>query len=149
MSEIVITTDGSINGTKLSVDGKEITKKEKVVGISLYASAPFKTQMGDIYKGGVSVSYNTIAEDGTMQSHSVGSSDTSYVKGIGEKIKQADSVIRYIGENIDAATSTLIDKIVAHCETNKISCKTKDVLASRTIESLNDLATDLGIKLEA
>jgi hypothetical protein len=149
MAEITVTTDGTINGTKLMVDGKEITKKEKVVNISLYASAPYKSQYsGEIYKGGVSVDYTTMDDKGTVQSQRIGSSDSNYLKGIGQKIKQEDQVIRFIGEEIDASVSNMIDKIIKHCEDSKINCKPKEVLATRSVESLKDMAEDLGIKLE-
>ena len=52
LAEITITTDATIAGTKLMVDGKDITKKEKVVSISLYTSAPFKSSYsGETIKG--------------------------------------------------------------------------------------------------
>jgi hypothetical protein len=136
MSEISIITDGSLNGTKLMLDGKEVTKKEKVVSISLYASAPYKSQVtGEIYKGGVAVDFTT----------RIGSTDANYVKGIGQKIKQEDQVVRFIGEEVDSEISTLIDKIVKHCEDNNIVCKTKEQLSIRSIESLKDMAEDLGV----
>ena len=150
MAEITVTTDGTINGTKLIVDGKEITKKDKVVNISLYASAPYKSQLsGEIYKGGVSVDYSTMDDKGTLMSQRVGSSDANYIKGIGQKIKQEDQVVRYIGEEVDASVSTLIDKIIKHCEDNKIKCATKEVLSTRTIVSLKDTADDLGLTLDS
>lgn len=148
--EITITTDGTINGTKLIVDGKEITTDNKVVNISLYASAPYRSvYSGDIYKGGVSVDYATIDDNGVMQRQSLGSSDTNYIKGIGEKIKQEDQVICFIGSKVDAEVQTLVDKIIDHCTKEKISCKSKDELSIRTIDSLKDTAEDLGINLEA
>jgi len=147
MAELTIITDGTLNGTKLMVDGKEITKKEKVVNIQLYASAPYKSQMtGEIYKGGVSVDYSTIDDKGTIQSQRIGSSDSNYTKGIGQKIKQEDQVVRFIGEEIDANISTLIDKILAHKDANK--SWTKESLSNRTKDSLKDLSIDLGITID-
>lgn len=149
MAEITVITDGTISGTKLLVDGKEITKKEKVVNISLYASAPYKSQYsGEIYKGGVSVDYTTMDDKGTTQSQRIGSSDSNYLKGIGQKIKQEDQVIRFIGEEFDASLTKIVDKIIKHCEDNNINCHPREVLATRTTESLNDMIEDLGIKVE-
>jgi hypothetical protein len=148
MAERTLITDGTLNGTRLLVDGKEVTKKEKIVSIYAGATAPYRNQMGEICKGGVSFDYVTMDDKGTMQRYSFGTSDTEYIKGIGQKIKQEDQVIRFIGEEADATVSTLIDKIIKHCEENKITCKSKEVLLTRTIESLKDTAEDFGIVLE-
>lgn len=149
MAEIVITTDGTLANTILKVDGKEVTKNSKVVSISMYASAPFKGAVsGDVYRGNASVAYETIDEKGVVERKSFGSDNTEYLKGIGQKIKQNDQVTQYIGQTVDAEVSKIIDKIVAHCEANKIPCADKETLMLRTKESLLDKVTDLGIKLE-
>jgi hypothetical protein len=149
MAEIIITTDGTLANTILKVDGKEVTKNSKVVSISMYASAPYKGSMsGDIYRGNSSVAYETIDEKGVVERKSFGSDSTEYLKGIGQKIKQSDQITQYIGQGVDAEISKIIDKIVSHCETNKIPCADKETLMLRTKESLLDKATDLGIKLE-
>lgn len=149
MAEITITTDGTLNGTKLVVDGKEITKKDRVVNISFMASAPYKSQYsGEIYKGGVAVDYTTMDEKGTIQRQTLGTSDANYIRGIGEKIKQQDNVVRFVGHEVDADINGLVDKIVAHCAETKAYCPEKDKLLSRTKESLRDMASDLGVKID-
>jgi hypothetical protein len=148
--EVIITTDGTLQNTQLKVDGKDITKNNKVVSISAYASAPFKGQVsGDIYKGQVGVSYEIMDDKGTIERLSIGSSETDYVKGIGQKIKQNDQVLQYLGQAIPAELDVIVDKIVKHCEDNKIACPVKDVLVTRTKESLMDKVVDLGITLES
>lgn len=149
MADISITTDGTIKGTKLSVDGKDVTKKEKVVSISMYASAPYKSRYsGETIQGYAQVSYETMADGGKVERKSYGTSDTQFMVGIGQKIKSNDSVIRFVGAETDAEVSDLVDRIVSHCEEAKIPCPTKDALLSRTVESLKDKAEDLGIKME-
>lgn len=149
MSDITITTDGTLEGTKLSVDGKEVTKKEKVVSIDMYASASWKGKYsGENYPGGAAVSYTTVDDDGKKQVKTFGQTDTKFSQPIGQKMKTEDSVIRYLGETADANVTTLADKIISHCDENKISCPDRDALLCRTISSLTDKAIDLGITIE-
>jgi len=149
MSEIIISTDGTLANTILKVDGKDVTKNSKVVSISMYASAPFKGSVsGDVYRGNSSVAYETIDDKGVVERKSFGSDSTDYLKGIGQKIKQNDQVTQFIGQIVDADVSKMIDKIVAHCEANKIPCTDRETLMLRTKESLLDKISDLGIKLE-
>lgn len=148
MKEIVITTDGTINNTKLTVDGKDITKKEKVTNISLYAHASFKgSYSGDTYKGSVGVSYATINDEGMVEHRSYGESDTKYLAGIGQKITSEDQVSHYLGQELDDEVSNLVDKITAHCEENKIPCPPKAKLVCRQLQSLRDKAEDLGLEV--
>lgn len=150
MSEITITTDGTIENTKLIVDGKELTKKTKVVSIDLYASAPFKGQYsGDTYKGQVNVSYTHVDDEGKMKRESYSKSELTHPNGIGQKtISNKDSVISFIGRPLNSDISNLIDEILDHCEANDIAHPSRDALAVRTKESLQDKAYDLGIQLE-
>jgi hypothetical protein len=148
MTGITITTDGTIENTKLSVDGKELTKKSKVVSIEMYASAPFKGKYsGEVYKGGVGVSYSHVDEDGKIKKEIYGKTDTAYVAGVGQKIKSEDQVIRHIGDTVDTDITELVDAIIEHCEKNKIQCPERDTLLARSAESLQDKAEDLGIDL--
>lgn len=151
MSDIVISTDGTVENTKLTVDGKELTKKHKVVSIDLSAAAPFKGKYsGETYQGGVAVTYTHVDDDGKMKRESFGKTDTNYVSGVGQKVvKSEDSVIiRHIGDQVDADISALVDSIVAHCDEKKIPCPEREALLSRSAASLQDKADDLGIKIE-
>lgn len=148
MAELNITTDGTITGTKLVVDGKEVTKDEKVVSISMYSVAPYKSKYsGDAIQGYTSCSYEVANDNGTIERKSWGSSDTEFSAGIGTKVDSTDKVIRFIGHESDKEISDLVDKIIAHCETNKIKSADKEILLSRSVESLKDKAEDLGIVL--
>lgn len=150
MSEVIITTDGTIANTTLKVDGKDVTKNNKVVSISMFASAPYKGSVtGEVYRGNSAVSYETVDEKGVIERKSIGSDSTDYLKGIGQKIKQNDQVTQYLGNAVEAELAKIIDSIVKHCADNKIACPAREVLETRTKESLMDKVTDLGIKLEA
>ena len=145
--DIQIITDGTIEKTKLTVDGKDVTKNNKVVYLSMYASSPFKGSVsGDVYKGNVNLSYEIMNDNGTVERKSVGSSETAYINGIGQKIKTEDSVIQYIGQDSPTEIATLVDKIVTFCDENKVKCVDRTTLLGRTKESLEDKILDLGIK---
>jgi hypothetical protein len=149
MPDIQITTDGTITSTKLIVDGKDITKKEKVVSISLFASAPYKSKYsGEVMQGYAACSYEVVGEDGKMERKSYGTTDTPYSAGIGQKVQSEDSVIRFLGQDADKEVSDLVDKIISHCEGAKTKCASREVLLSRSLASLKDKAEDLGISLE-
>lgn len=150
MSEWIITTDGTKENTTLKVDGKDITKNNKIVSINFYAQSSWKGQVsGDVYKGGVGASYEeAIDEKGTLERKSIGTNDTNYIKGIGQKVKQTDQFLDFIGIPTPVEVITLVDKIIKHCEDNKLVCPTKEVLFTRTKESLMDKISDLGITLE-
>jgi len=148
MASIQITTDGTLTGTKLVVDGKEVTKDEKVVGISLYACAPYTSKYStEPYKGSVSVSYAT-EDSGKISRHEYGTTEAGYDGGVGPQMKEEDSVIRYIGAAVDKSLQDLVDKIVSHCGEKNLVCPDKEALLSRSLESLTDKAMDLGITLE-
>lgn len=150
MASVIIETDGTIAGTILKVDGKDVTKNNKVVSISMFASAPYKGSMsGEVYRGNSSVSYEVIDEKGVVERKSIGSDNTEYTKGIGQKIKQNDQVTQYLGNAVEAELTKIIDGIIKYCTDNKIDCPTREILESRSKVSLMDKATDLGIKLEA
>jgi len=149
MADINIVTDGTITGTKLKIDGEDVTKKEKVISISLYACAPYKSKYGgDTIQGYTSCSYEIANDNGTVERKSYGTNDTAFSAGIGTKISNSDAVVRFIGHETDKELTDLVDKIVNHCETTKISYPSREILLSRSIVSLRDKATDLGILLE-
>lgn len=180
MAKISIETDSTISGTKLIVDGKEVTKDNEVVRISLWAHAPYISPYDKSkIEGNVSVNYDVWNEDKkTIESCSYNSSSASYVHGIGNEkkkegegsgeykdnvnavklqtidpmkptiIKDKDQVVRFIGKPVDQTIETVVNKIIDHCDKNKVVHASKEVLLSRTIESLVDKANDIGLKLE-
>jgi hypothetical protein len=150
MSEIIIKTDGTIEKTSILVDGVDMSTNSCLTEISMFARAPFKGSVsGDTYPGYVDVSYGCV-ESGVITRTSIctHSNNTEYGIGMKPEIESDDQVIQYIGKLVDKEKSTLINKIVDHCQTNNIACPTKDELTVRTKESLQDKLTDLGITLE-
>ncbi len=149
MADIQVQTDGTITGTKLIVDGNEVTKKEKVISISMYASAPYKSKYsGEVIQGYASCSYEVANDNGTIERKSYGTTETAFSAGIGTKVSSNDSIVRFIGHKTDKELTDLVDRIVSHCEKASVKCPDREVLLSRSIESLKDKATDLGISLE-
>lgn len=144
MPSINIETDGTIQATKLTVDGKDFTKTKKVVDISLYACAPYKSKFsGDNIPGSVGVSFTVSDDKGVLETVRYGQTDTPY-GNIG-KVKSSDEVARFIGHEVDKEIETLADQIIVKAQELKIKSPTKEVLVSRTIESLRDRALDLGV----
>jgi len=149
MADINLKTDGTITGTVLTVDGKEVTKDENIVDIFLHACAPYKSQYSDTpYKGNVTVSYTAVDSEGKMSKHEFGTCDGEYTGGVGPQMKEEDSVVRYIGSPVDKVLSELVDKITTHCSEKKIACPSKETLYTRSLVSLTDKAIDLGLTIE-
>ncbi|MFW5928693.1 MAG: hypothetical protein ACOCSL_05750 [Thermoplasmatota archaeon] len=150
MAVITITTDGTIENTKLMVDGKDLTKENKVVGIDFYAIAPWKSKYSDeLYKGVVRVSYSHKDEEDVVKTESYYQSNENNPSGIGQKmITNKDEVLSFVGKPINDSISSIIDEIMDHCKSNQIPCPSRNVLITRTKESLLDKAEDLGLELQ-
>lgn len=155
MAEIIITTDGTCEGTSLTVDGADVTGTCKCTNINFYASAPYMSMYSNTRQPGmVNCSYEVCNDSGVMERKSIYSSEHEGMEGIGggemegeDSVKKA-SIIRYIGQQVDVETTTLVDKIIAYCDEVKLSHPTREILITRSIQSLKDKAEDLGIKLE-
>jgi len=151
--EIVINTDLSISGTKLTIDGKEVNKKTNVVGITMYARSPIKDDEYD--DGYIEVAVTSVDSEGVTETKTYRKNEYNGKKvPMGVKIKDFmenfdnKNVIRYLGKNVDTKVVEIADKISNHCKENKIVCPDKDVLYNRSLASLKDKADDLGIKLK-
>ena len=68
MPGINIDTNLTVAGTKLLIDGKEVTKKTKVVGIQFYASSPHKDDKDSL--GWISCEVTTVDDEGTVETKS-------------------------------------------------------------------------------
>lgn len=148
MPEITIKTNGSVEGTTLMLDGKEISKEDKIVSIEMMASAPFKSQYsGDTIPGRVMVYYDKANDDGTIERRALVSGNDASTTGLGQTIKNSDQVIRYIDHSADAKIVDLVDCIIDHCEETKTKCPDRETLLSRSITSLEDKARDLEIDI--
>jgi len=149
MPEIVIKTNGTVEGTTLTVDGKEVSKKEKIISIDLFACAPYKSQYsGETVQGQVQVGYDKSNEDGTIERKSLISGKDSSPVGVGQKVKTADQVIRYIDAEVDSKITVLVDSIVSHAKETNIKITSKENLLNRSEQSLLDKCEDLGIKIK-
>lgn len=148
MASIVINTDGTVENTKLVVDGKDITDSEKVTDISLHCSAPFMSKYGNgLIDGDVFLSYELVKDDGTFERKQIGKCDTDYKGGIGSKVENSDSVIRHIGHSVDQKIEDIVSKIIAKYVADGKQAPSRDSLINRSYDSLRDKAIDLGIEL--
>jgi len=153
MDNFSIESDLSITGTKLSIDGKDITKKEKVVSISMYASSPTKDSEYD--SGWVDLSVTTVDDNGNVETKTYRKSEYMANKqAMGQPMKDfidskgLDEVVRFIGRPADKVKEEIVDKMIQHAKDSKIPCPDKESLLNRTIDSLTDKATDMGVTLE-
>jgi len=147
--DIQIKTNGTIEGTSLIVDGKEVSKKEKIVGIDFTAQSPYKSQYsGDTIPGYVAVHYDKANEDGTIERAAVISGQDRATTGIGQKVKSKDQVIRYIDQEADDEVTRLVDSIVDKAQELKVKIPDKEVLLNRSVQSLKDKCEDMGIELK-
>ena len=145
MAAVIIQTDGTIENTKLKVDGSDITKDEKVISIFFHCSSPYVSKYGEgVIPGNVGISYEVVKDDCTFERKIIGMNDTNYKEGVGKKVSNSDSVVRHIGHNVDIKVSDLVDKILK--VDDSISY---DKLINRTYESLKDKAEDLGITISS
>lgn len=148
MADISIKTNGTIEGTSLIVDGKEISKKDKITRIDLYAMAPYVSEYsGETIAGQVAVSYDKANEDGTIERKALISGQDRSAAGIGQKIKNADQVVRYIDQEADSESLQLIDHIINHSKEKNLKVPTKEDLLNRSVQSLRDKCNDLGIQI--
>lgn len=149
MPDIIIKTDGTVQGTSLKVDGKDETADNKIVSISFYCSAPYRSKFsGETVPGSVNCVYELANDNGVIERKSVCADNNEYSIGIGAKIENDDAVTRYIGKQVDRAILILVDKIIEESEKAKVPCPSKAVLLSRSLASLQDKASDLGIKVD-
>lgn len=148
MAEIILKTNGTVEETVLTVDGVDVTKEDKIISINFYAHAPYvSSYSGDTINGYVSVGYDKANDDGTIESKTLMSGKTSSTTGVGQKIKSADHVVRYIDQAVDNKIVELVDKIISHSEVNKLVVPDRATLLCRTEVSLKDKCEDLGINL--
>ena len=148
MKEFNISSDLSITNTKITMDGKDLTKKGNVVGISMYASSPSKDDSD--YAGYVDLSITTVDDNGTVEEKSYRKSEYMSKKlPMGKVLKDfittKDDVVRYIGSDVNTDIKKLADSIIEHCKEKELKCPDQDVLYNRTVQSLTDKATDLGL----
>jgi len=148
--DFIIKTDLTTEGTEIQMDGKSMADNEKISSITFYADAPNKKYEDD---GWISLSIQTFDEEGNVKRTNYGKD-----KKINENIKPLGlmddatytktDVIRFLGDELDTDLVTLVDSIISESEKQKIACPKRDVLLNRSISSLKDKATDLGITSE-
>jgi len=145
--KFVIDTDLTTEGTTVMIDGKNVSDKRNVASISFFADAPNKKYNDDGY---MSLSVMSFDKDGNVKQERYG-----HDKDINENIKpiglsdevtfEQSDVVRFLGDAIDAEKTKLVDSIIKLSAEKKLVCPEKDSLLNRSVESLRDKATDLGL----
>ena len=149
--KFVIETDLTNAGTKISCDGTDMCAEKKVTDISFnaYAANTKYNESGYSY-----VSINSFDEAWNRKrehyTNEGPASDTYKPIGMSDEvILTLSDMIGFLGNEIvldnDAKKVILVDSIIEHCTIKKILCTDKEQLMTRSIDSLQDKATDLGI----
>lgn len=141
MSKIIIETDLTNSGTKITVDDVLLTS---LCDISFDGLAPCDWTGDD---GMFRLSY-TESIDGNIKRTTLSNGERNNDKCIGESdddLQMALKISDFIGNVKSPVQVNLIDSIIDHCEKNKIVCPTREILTTRSETSLRDKATDLGI----
>jgi len=149
--KFTIETDLTNEGTIITVDGKKLNDSTKLSAISFMAEAPNKRYGED--DGWISLSIQSFDEEGNVKRENYGKDKTinENIKPLGlmedSEMDQKD-MIRYFGEPIKTDKQLLVDSIIEYCASKKIAHPTTEILLDRSMESLLDKATDLGIPSE-
>lgn len=159
MEKMIITTDGTCEGTTLNIDGVDVTSTECVVGLNMYVCAPFK--MEDWSSDGCCrVEYSTSNAEGKIETHSFDETCREFKMGMGQseddmsgegmmdKLKSGkvlkDNVNGYVGKaNPTKESIELVDKIIKTATEKKTFCPSREKLLTRTVDSLKDKLADL------
>lgn len=141
MPKIIIETDLTNSGTKVSVDGTELTM---LCDVSFSGTAPCDWTGED---GWFNFSYCE-SQDGTLKRTQMANGERNNDKCIGEgeeedNLKFAD----FLGTIKQEKEVNLVDTIIEHCAKNNIPCPTKEVLEKRSEASLRDKLLDLGVSI--
>lgn len=144
MKDANITTNLSIEGTTITVDGKSLTDSGDVISIYFHASSPAKDSEYDT--GYIYLDVTTQDKNGNIETKSykkkspydnkkipLGKSATDIYNGT----KVEDFIGQVSKEKID-----IIDKIVTKAEAKGIKIN-KDVLKTRSFDSLSDKLNDM------
>jgi len=148
-----ISTDLTTKNTFVSIDGKKLNDDMNVAAITFYADAP-NTEYYSDSEGYVSCSVTSYDSDGnfnrTNYSNNTKRAEATKPLGLQDEasFKMSDFT-SYLGDVVETKDADpkveLIDSIIAFCDEKKIKVSTKEQLLTRTISSLEDKKTDLGI----
>ncbi len=148
--KFVIDTDLSTEGTMITIDGEKLSDTKKVASLAFYADAP-NTKYND--DGYVALNVTSFDDEGNVKRESFSKRPemAENVKPMGlqdnVEFEQSD-VVRFLGDQENAEKFRLVDQIISYSISKKIACPSKDILITRSIESLQDKANDLGISSE-
>lgn len=145
--KIKIDSDGTIEGTKLVINGEDITATKQVTDMNFWANGSRIYQDGTKYGGSVSCGYSTKTRksDGSSVSESFRFSPqtSSMEEGVVGKPPETSKEVKKDSELFIGKNSEIVDKILAFKGKVKRYVPEAEELNGRTQDSLQDLLTDL------
>ena len=146
--KIYITTDGTVKGTKIKVNGEDMTEKYKVMSCSLHANGgyTYKSQYsGDTYITPPSVEYAiTYLDDGKIKNINTSTQSTRYEYSY---LNQKDSIIGIGTQDDERVKEKLLDSFDKLRKINSNIPK-RILLEKRTVDSLSDKYIDTVNEIE-
>lgn len=146
--KIIITSDGTVKGTTVKLNGTDMTKDYKVKSISLYAHGGYtynSSYSSDSYTTPPAVDYQVSYIDGDKsKSVGVSSKSTNYEYGA---LAQKDSIIGVGTEDVERLKEKLLDEF-DKLRDKDIKLPDRVTLEKRSVESLSDKYTDTVNELE-
>ena len=138
--KLKIDCDGTVAGTKVMVNGEEVTKSKNVTNVSFYASGGVKWRDDDKLNPYVDFGYRVLNknDDGSETGENYSYSPENGIErgAIGKpKEKMNDSLV--------GKESEIIEKILSYKGKTKRFIPDKEELRARSSSSLQDLAADL------
>jgi len=145
--KFIIDTDLSVEGTSISMDGEKLSDSRKIANLAFFAEAPNKKYNDDGY---IAINVTSFDDEGVMKRESFSKRPemAENIKPIGlqDGVEFAESdVIRFLGDEIEQEKKQLVDSIIKHCSEKEIACPNSEVLLNRSLDSIKDKATDLGL----
>lgn len=148
--KIIITSDGTVKGTKIKFNGDDMTSKYKVTNVSFYADSGYTYRSpysGDTFVNPPDASYGvTYIEDGKRKS--VGCSTLSSRQTYGsigkkEEDKKMNDSLNYVGVEDDDRLKEKILDAFDNLRDNHKDIPERKFLINRSASSLCDKYMDL------
>ena len=146
--KIKIDSDGTIEGTKLLINGEEVTASKNVTDFSFWASGGRTWSDGTKSTPSVSCGYSTVNKkaDGSSSSENFRfspSSSTMEEGLVGKKPDTSEKKPTKDSESFIGKNSEIVDKILTFKGKVKRYIPEAEELNTRTQDSLRDLLADL------
>lgn len=152
--KIIIKSDGTVTGTKVTIDGNDLTSSYKVNSLYFHADGGntyTSTSSGEKYVSSPTIGYSITYLDGDkVKSISVGNQRKNIEYGsLAEAKKESKDMLSYVGiEDKDNIVKKTIVENLDKMRAKLPTIPSKEVLEKRTIDSLVDKYEDCVIEIE-